>query len=165
MTSTKKVLVGAVIVLIVAQLVPYPPAENPPVTQEVQTTAEVRAVLSESCFDCHSHETQWPWYSHVIPTKWFVRGHVAEGRESLNFSTWDTYPPDRAAHKLEEVVEMVEEGSMPLSSYIRMHPGADLTVEEREQILAWARSLMGPVPPEGEGGVAPGVEPTSEAGS
>jgi len=142
MTMTRKVLLALLILVVVAQLVPYPPAENPPVTQEVRTTPEVRAVLSTSCFDCHSHETQWPWYSHVIPMKWFVRGHVVEGREHLNFSTWDAYSAEQAADKLDEVAEMVEEGSMPLASYLQLHPEAELSQEQADQLRDWARGLM-----------------------
>jgi hypothetical protein len=137
-----KIIIGLTALILVAQLIPYPPAENPPVTQEVPASAEVRPVLQKACYDCHSNETGWPWYSHVIPTKGFVRQHVVEGREHLNFSTWDAYAPDEAQHNLEEVAEMVEEGAMPLASYVRMHPEADLSAEEQERIIAWARELM-----------------------
>jgi hypothetical protein len=124
--------------LLAAQLVPYPPAENPPIGQEVPATAEVRTILETSCYDCHSNETVWPWYSQVIPAKWFVRGHVVEGRQALNFSTWERYSPERAARKLEEVVEMVEEERMPQPSYLRMHPEAVLSPEEAAEIIEWA---------------------------
>ena len=126
--------------LLVAQLVPYPPADNPPIGQEVPATAEVRTILETSCYDCHSNETVWPWYSHVIPAKWFVRGHVSEGRSAVNFSTWEQNSPERAARKLEEVVEMVEDGAMPLPSYSRMHPEAVLSPEEAAKIIEWARA-------------------------
>lgn len=138
-----KIIIGVAAFVLVAQLVPYPPAENPPVTQEVPAHPEARAILQKACYDCHSNGTTWPWYSHVIPAKWFVRQHVVEGREHLNFSTWDAYSPERAAHKLEEVVEMVENRAMPLGSYVRMHPEADLTQADRDRIIAWATSLMG----------------------
>jgi len=139
----KKLILLLVVLLVIAQLVPFPPAENPPVGEEVPAPPEVRTILRTSCYDCHSNETVWPWYSNVIPTKWLVRNHVREGRGHLNFSTWEVYPPERAARRLEEVVEMVEEGEMPLGSYVRMHPGAELTSEEAARLMDWARSLRG----------------------
>ncbi|MGW8267021.1 MAG: heme-binding domain-containing protein [Longimicrobiales bacterium] len=155
----RNVVNGLAAALLIAQLVPYPPAENPPVGDEVPAPAEVRSVLRTSCYDCHSNETVWPWYSGVIPAKWLVRNHVIEGRGHLNFSTWSEYPPERAARKLEEVVEMVEEGEMPVGSYVWLHGDAALSADEAALILDWARGLrasgnQGP----GEGGGEPGRE-------
>jgi hypothetical protein len=138
-------------VLLIAQIVPFPAAENPPVGQEVPAPDGVRAILRTSCYDCHSNDTVWPWYSRVIPSKWFVRQHVAEGRRHLNFSTWGEYSPDRAARKLDEVVEMVEDGVMPLKSYLRMHGDAVLSAEDAAAMVEWARELAG-VDEEGRGG-------------
>jgi len=153
----KKLILLLVVLLVIAQLVPYPPAENPPPGEEVPAPAEVRTILRTSCYDCHSNETVWPWYSNVIPTKWLVRNHVREGRGHLNFSSWEVYPPERAARKLEEVVEMVEGGEMPLQSYERMHPGAELTSEEAARLMDWARSLR-----ESSGGGEAGERGTGE---
>jgi hypothetical protein len=127
--------------ILIAQLVPYPPAENPPIGVEVHAPAQVMSILRTSCYDCHSNETVWPWYSHVIPAKWFVRNHVVEGREHLNFSTWDSYSPERADHKLEEVMEYVEEERMPLESYVRLHGDAALDEDQRQIIVAWALGM------------------------
>jgi hypothetical protein len=153
LTSTKKgamkknlgrnLLIGFAAALLITQLVPYPPAENPPVGEEVPAPPEVRSVLRTSCYDCHSNETVWPWYSGVIPGKWLVRGHVVEGRGQLNFSTWGEYPPERAARKLEEVVEMVEEGEMPVASYVWLHGDAALSQQEAALLIEWARGLRG----------------------
>lgn len=141
MTPRRMIPVALAALLLVAQAIPIPPAENPPVGQELQAPAEVMTVLRTSCYDCHSNETVWPWYSHVIPSKWFVRQHVVEGRGHLNFSTWGEYPARRAAHKLEEVVELVEEGEMPLASYLWLHAEAGLSEEDADRIIDWARSL------------------------
>jgi hypothetical protein len=143
MKRRTKVLGAVAALLIVAQGIPYPPAQNPPVTEEVEAPEAVRVLLRKSCYDCHSNETVWPWYSRVIPAKWFVRHHVMEGREQLNFSTWAGYSEERADRKLEEVMEYVEEGWMPMQSYLRLHPEARLTSEEKDRIVAWAESLMG----------------------
>ena len=158
MKTGRKLLVALIVLLVIAQLAPYPPAENPPLGQEVPAPPEVRTILRVSCYDCHSNETVWPWYSNVIPAKWFVRGHVVEGRGHLNFSTWEQYPPQGAARKLEEVVEMVQEGKMPLPSYLRMHSDAALSPEGQTRIIDWARALGGTIE-ESAGGVGDEAEP------
>ena len=150
-TPGARIFLAVAAVLLIAQFVPFPPAENPPLGQEVPATPEVRAKLRTSCYDCHSNETTWPWYSRVIPTKWLVRQHVVEGRGQLNFSTWGQYSQERAARKLEEVVEMVEEGAMPLRPYVWMHGEAALSGAEAAMILEWARALRG-ANEEGRGG-------------
>lgn len=133
------------IVIILAQFV-RPDRTNPPVDSakavEAQLTvpADVEQLLTNACYDCHSHETRWPWYAHVAPTSWLVVKDVNEGRRHLNFSTWADYPPDRADHKLEEVVEMVESGEMPLGVYVPLHPEADLSDAERQTIVDWAKT-------------------------
>ena len=135
------VLISCIGGLVIAQVAPIPPAENPPVGQEVPANVEVRGILRTSCYDCHSNETNWPWYSHVVPSKWFVRKHVVEGRRQLNFSTWGQYSPERAANKMEEVVERIEEGAMPMSSYLRLHGEAVLSKAQQQALLDWARGL------------------------
>ncbi|MFS8636979.1 MAG: heme-binding domain-containing protein [Gemmatimonadota bacterium] len=129
-------------VFVVIQFVPYGSAENPPVEEEVYATPEVRDVLRRACYDCHSNETRWPWYARVAPVKWLVRYDVAKGRDDLNFSTWNRYSPERQAHKLEEVVETVTDGSMPPRIYLPLHPDARLTNEEVELLRAWALEQM-----------------------
>ena len=154
----RKLLFAVVLLLVVAQVVPFPPADNPPLGEEVPAPPEVRTILRVSCYDCHSNETVWPWYSHVIPTKWFVRGHVMEGREHLNFSTWEEYTPERASRRLENVVEMVQDGKMPLPSYLRLHSSAALSPEDQSRIIEWARDL-GRTIQETQGGVGDDGEP------
>lgn len=158
--TVRTLLISLAVAVVIAQLVPLPPAENPPVGQEVPAPPEVRTILKASCYDCHSNETVWPWYSRVIPTKWLVRGNVVEGRGHMNFSTWGEYPPDRAARRLENVVEVVEDGKMPPSSYLWLHGDAALSEEAAARIIEWARDLRGGSPstetgPVGEGAGIP----------
>jgi hypothetical protein len=84
------VLLAIVLLLVVIQFVPVD-RSNPPVTSEVPASPEARAVLRRACYDCHSNETVWPWYSKVAPVSWLVARDVHKGREELNFSTWDRY--------------------------------------------------------------------------
>jgi len=138
------VLLALVVLLVAGQLIPYPPAENSPLGQEVPAPPEVRRILQNSCYDCHSTQTDWPWYSSVVPAKWFVRWHVNEGRAHLNLTAWSDYSPQRASRKLDEVVEMIQDGKMPLRSYLWMHGNAALSQADAERLIAWARDLGGP---------------------
>lgn len=141
MTKIRKVLrwflLGIGMALVVMQFVRVE-RTNPPVESEVPAPANVHAVLKRACYDCHSNETVWPWYSHVAPASWLVAHDVHEARKHLNFSTWNRYEPKRQARKLNEVWEEVEEGEMPLWYYLPLHRDAVLSAEDRELLRAWA---------------------------
>jgi hypothetical protein len=118
-----------------AQLVPVP-RTNPPVRSEpAWDSAETRALAERSCFDCHSNETAWPWYSRVAPVAWLVARDVQQGREELNFSDWGGVSQDDDEDLAEEVREVLEEGEMPLPNYLLLHPEARLTDLERQQLI------------------------------
>jgi len=110
---------------------------NPPVTGEISAPDPVLEVLRGSCYDCHSNETVWPWYSRVAPVSWRIADHVREAREHLNFSEWQGLPQEDRDHALEEIWEEVEKGAMPLSDYLRMHPESVLTDPQRETLRRW----------------------------
>jgi len=101
---------------------------------------EVKDILVSTCYDCHSYESKFPWYANVAPVSWWINGHIHEGREHLNFSEWANYDHEKAAHKLEEMVEEVEEGKMPLESYTWMHHEAKLTEEQRQKLIDWVKA-------------------------
>jgi hypothetical protein len=125
------------VALVAIQLVPVE-RSNPPVGTEVPATPEARAVLRRACYDCHSHETVWPWYSRVAPISWLVAHDVHEGREELNFSTWERYATKRRVKKLKESWEEVEEGEMPPWFYLAAHRDAVLSAEDRVVLRRWA---------------------------
>ncbi|BCW97818.1 MAG: hypothetical protein KatS3mg024_0645 [Armatimonadota bacterium] len=109
---------------------------NPPVTAAFAGPPEVKAVLERSCYDCHSNETRWPWYSRVAPVSWMVSRHVREGREHLNFSQWD--PRKEGGEAAKEIWEEVDKGRMPLRSYLLAHPSARLSQADRDVLRKWA---------------------------
>lgn len=133
----KLTLAGAAAFLLVAQLVPVD-RTNPPVESEVNAPLEVIAVLRKACYDCHSNETVWPWYSGVAPVSWLAAKDVREGREEINYSTWGRYTAEERAEKREETWHEVEEREMPLSFYLLMHPKARLSGADQEVLRAWA---------------------------
>jgi hypothetical protein len=148
MKRTLKILIIALVLGFAALQLLRPSFSNPPITpgnpvEETMTVpSDVQMLLSRSCNDCHSNKTQYPWYSQISPVSWFLAGHIEDGRRELNFSEWGAYSQDRRMRKLEEICEMVEDGSMPLPSYLWVHPDAALGVEERRAICEWSRSAM-----------------------
>jgi hypothetical protein len=133
----KKIALGVVVALGLAQLVPLP-RTNPPVSQEVPAPPQVREILRRSCYDCHSNESRWPWYAYVAPVSWLVVYDVHHAREHVNFSTWDAYSAKKQADKLEDAWEEVEDGEMPLWIYLPLHPQARLSDADRRLLRSWA---------------------------
>jgi len=131
------VLLGLLVIGAAIQFVPVD-RSNPPVGTEVPAPANVRAVLRRACYDCHSNETVWPWYSKVAPVSWLVADDVHDGREHLNFSTWDRYTPEQQIKKLKQSWEQVEKGEMPLWIYMPTHRDAVLSMEDKAILCEWA---------------------------
>jgi len=133
-----KLGLGLVGVLALSQAI-RPDHTNPAGTGEIQAPADVAKVLQRACYDCHSNQTTWPWYSQIAPVSWLVARDVNEGRRHLNFSVWDSYEPAKKAKKLEHVASEVKEGEMPMAIYVPMHPEAKLTEADRALLIAWAQ--------------------------
>lgn len=120
-----------------------PARTNPPVdpSQTIesnsQMTPEVASILDRSCRDCHSNKTAWPWYTNVTPINWWLTNHVNDGRHDLNFSEWAKLPPDRRERKLRQVCDEVQDGNMPLSSYLPVHPAARLSDQDKKTLCDW----------------------------
>lgn len=120
------------------------PARTNPAVDESQTifartqmTPEVAAILNRSCNDCHSNKTVWPWYTNVAPVSWWLTNHVNEGRQNLNYSEWGRLNTDRQDRKLRQICDEVEDGVMPLSSYLPMHPQARLSDGDKKTLCDW----------------------------
>ncbi|GMV04592.1 MAG: hypothetical protein AMXMBFR53_08720 [Gemmatimonadota bacterium] len=141
MKKPLKIALGTTVgLLVVAQFIPVD-RSNPPVSAAlVPPAGQVGDIMRAACNDCHTHETVWPWYSRVAPVSLLVADHVVEGREHLNFSTWGEQTAKRRDHKLEEFIEMVEDGAMPLRSYTLAHPEARLSDSDRQLLIEWARA-------------------------
>jgi mono/diheme cytochrome c family protein len=133
MTKTKKIVFGSLGFLVLIQLVPYGRAHtNPPVVQEPAWDAPAtRALVERACFDCHSNQTRWPWYSNVAPTSWLVQNDVDNGRRHLNFSEFQN--PQRHA---KDAAEQVRTKEMPLFYYVPLHPPSKLTDAERAALVS-----------------------------
>lgn len=138
-TRWRRVLL--VLGLAVAVAIQFVPTRrsNPPAGASLSAPPEVTALLRRACFDCHSHETRWPWYSYVAPLSWWIARHVERGRGDLNFSQWPAMDPEAEAWALRDIEEQITQRKMPLGSYTRMHREARLDDHERDVLLRWAR--------------------------
>jgi hypothetical protein len=109
---------------------------NPPVASDLDAPIEVKTILKRSCYDCHSNEVNWPWYSYVAPVSWLVVHDVKEGREELNFSEWGKHSGNSEMKK--EIIEEIAEGEMPLPIYLIAHPKASISEQEFAVLKQWA---------------------------
>ena len=112
---------------------------NPPEREPAMAPPEVHMILRRSCYDCHSNETRWPWYSRIAHGSFLISRDVTEGRRELNLSTWSQYDARRKARKLREIGEQVEKGKMPQWYYVLLHPDARLSAADRQLLLEWSR--------------------------
>jgi hypothetical protein len=111
------------------------------ISKKYTVPANISSVLEKACYDCHSNNTVYPWYANVQPVGFWLDDHVNEGKGELNFDEFLTYPPKKARHKMEEVVDQVKEGEMPLDSYTWIHKNSILTQEEKSELTAWADNI------------------------
>jgi len=141
----KNILVGFGIVIVLLQFVQ--PTRNlgfaegsEDISKSVIVPEEVKNILQKSCNDCHSNVTVYPWYTNIQPLGMWIQHHVDEGKQELNFSTFNLYSPKKKAHKMEELIEMVESNEMPLSSYTLIHKEAVLNEVDKAVLLQWAKT-------------------------
>ena len=136
----KKVLTALLLVFILIQFFPIDKT-NPPINKGMdfltikKTPEKIATLIKNSCYDCHSNETKYPWYSTIQPVGWFLQNHITDGRKHLNFSTYAIYEQKKQVHKLEECIDMIENGEMPMESYIIGHSEAKLTEEEKVALV------------------------------
>jgi hypothetical protein len=140
--TLKWAAIGIPVALLVAQLIPID-RSNPPVQTLVPVSADLEGVLRRSCFDCHSNESVWPWYSRVAPVSWLLKHDVGEGREHVNYSEWNQYSAEQRAKMIHESWEEVESDEMPPWIYLLMHRDARLSDADKELIRGWAAAEGG----------------------
>lgn len=102
---------------------------------------DVKNIMAKACNDCHSNNTRYPWYSYIQPVHWWLNGHIKNGKKAINFDEYTNRSLRYQFHKMEEVEEMVEDGKMPLKSYLWIHKDAKLTPAEKEKIHAWTHAV------------------------
>lgn len=144
--SLKRILFYLLIILVALQFIPVDrslPSSDPKndFFAANNTPAAEMQLIKNACYDCHSNTTRYPWYSYISPVSLYIQGHVDHGRDELNFSLWDGYSDRRKARKLEECVEMIQEGEMPLWSHRLIHKESRLNNVEKDQLVMYFKSL------------------------
>lgn len=142
MTLKKKIILGLAVILIGIQV--FQPLRN----QSDEVTAShiervyavpqnVKAILTQSCYDCHSNNTRYPWYSRIQPGAWYMARHIKKGKEELNFSTFGEYSARKQRNKFRAMAGQVKDGEMPLSSYTLIHRNAVLSQDDKQVLINW----------------------------
>jgi len=144
MIRIKKVLLATGIVFIAIQFIQ--PAKNissqvsaTDISKTIPVPDNVQAILKNACYDCHSNNTNYPWYAYIQPAGWLLSSHIAEAKGKLNFNEFGNLSVRRQISKLDGIANSIKDDIMPLSSYKMMHKNARLSTNEKELLIKWAR--------------------------
>lgn len=142
----KKIFIGLLVVLVIIQFIQ--PTKNKSTTSQpndigvtMNVPDDVSIVLRKACYDCHSNNTNYPWYASIQPFSWWLNHHIDEGKDELNFSEFGAYKMKRKIKKFNEIAGEVTDGEMPLESYTWIHKDAKLTKEEASALINWANLM------------------------
>ncbi|MGV6829323.1 MAG: heme-binding domain-containing protein [Flavobacteriales bacterium] len=143
----KKILIVVLILFILLQFVPSKKPvieyDNPNDLLKTQVVDQkIAKLLKNACYDCHSNESNIPWYGTIAPSKWLVYHDINEAREELNFSIWNTYKKSKKANLLDDISSEIEENEMPLKKYVWLHHKAKLSKQEKEALIQWAETSL-----------------------
>ena len=146
MKKKLKWIFGAAIVIFLLLQLANPARTNPPVVADMMATnappPQVADLFHAACYDCHSHETKWPWYSHVAPVSWLVGSDVKDGRHHLDLSNWPFAHPDWQVRRLENMSDEIHSGDMPPWQYTLIHTDARLTDSQRKEMTDWLNARV-----------------------
>lgn len=142
-----RILIGLLAIFLLAQFIPRPEKNDGVIngdgfignSHSINTDAD--KILQNSCFDCHSNNTRYPWYASIQPVAWWLGDHIKDGKKHLNFSEFTKMPLARQFHKLEEVEDEVSAGEMPLESYTVIHRSSILSADQKETIVNWSKAV------------------------
>ncbi|MFP5041462.1 heme-binding domain-containing protein [Parasediminibacterium sp. JCM 36343] len=102
---------------------------------------DVQQILVKTCYDCHSNTTRYPWYNNIQPVAWWLHNHIKEGKRHLNFDEFTTYRIARQYKTLDECIDEVKGGDMPLGSYTLIHKDAIITDNEKQVFFTWCNTV------------------------
>lgn len=143
----KKILFIGLIIFLLMQL--YQPARNESFEQDITANftkvynvpKNVEAIVRTSCYDCHSNNTNYPWYSNIQPVRFFMEHHIKEAKEDLNFDEWGKYSKRKQENKLDRIVKQIKSDEMPLASYTLIHKNARLTTVQKKEVMDWISKI------------------------
>ena len=146
MRLVKRIMVVIVSVLVLIQFI-RPKRNSAPglsptdISTKLEFPQEVQTILQNSCYDCHSDNTRYPWYAEVQPVGWLLSDDIQDGKKELNFSQFGSYTVRRQYIKLNNIIDQIKEEKMPLPKYLFIHTDARLSQEQRDIIIAWAKAV------------------------
>ena len=146
MKNVKIIIIILLVAIVVIQFIPVDrnQSDNVPKTDFMlvnDVPSDIKNKLQVSCYDCHSNNTQYPWYNKVQPVAWFLEGHIKEGKAELNFNEWDSLSNRRKKSKLSSIIKQIESGEMPLTSYTLIHKEAIFSEEETRKVVKYMENL------------------------
>lgn len=143
----KKIMLALLVALIIIQFI-HPKKNKAEGSQpnyignNFTVPADVKTILEKACNDCHSNNSNYPWYANLQPVHWWMEKHIKDGKKHLNYDEYTNRPLRYQYHKMEETIEMIKEGEMPLNSYTWTHKDAKLSEQEKTKLISWAESVM-----------------------
>ena len=146
MKRIKMMMLILLIVVIAIQFIQPVPNKNGQVletdiTKVVEVPKDIQGILKTSCYDCHSNNTDYPWYSKLQPGGWWMASHIKKGKEELNLSEFGSYSNRRQQSKLKSIINAIDDGTMPISSYTLIHKNAILSDGDKTRLKRWASSI------------------------
>lgn len=141
----KNILLGFVLIFLLIQIIQparnidYGQVPSTDISKVYKLPENVQSVLRNSCYDCHSNSTHYPFYSYIQPLSYYLEKHIKKGKEELNFNEWGSYSRRKQTNKLESIVNQIQQKKMPLTSYTYLHPEAKLSEKQLEEIVHWIR--------------------------
>lgn len=147
MRVLKKISIALLIVFIGIQFIPTTRNQSSDIqvtdiVKSFQVPEKIEKIFKTSCYDCHSNNTNYPWYNKMQPVAWFLEDHIKEGKSELNFSEFGAYSKRRQKSKFKSIASQIEDGEMPLSSYTMLHQDAKLSSNDKEEVLAWIDRMI-----------------------
>jgi hypothetical protein len=112
------------------------------ISKKFPMPADVKMILDKACMDCHSNNTRYPWYNNIQPVAWWLNNHVIDGKKELNFDEYTNRRPRFQYRRMEQTIDLIKKGEMPLDSYTWTHKDAILSEEEKAKLFDWAQSVM-----------------------
>jgi hypothetical protein len=112
------------------------------ISKKFQVSTDVKIILDKACMDCHSNNTRYPWYNNIQPVAWWLNDHIIDGKKELNFDEYINKRPRFQYRRMEQTIDLVKKGEMPLDSYTWIHKDAILSEEEKTKLFDWAQSVM-----------------------
>lgn len=142
MKVLKKISIALLIAFIGIQFIPTTQNQSSDIQEtdivkNFHAPEKIENIFKTSCYDCHSNNTNYPWYNKIQPLAWFLEDHIKEGKSELNFSEFGSYSKRRQKSKFKSIASQIEDGEMPLSSYTLLHQDAKLSSNDKEEVLAW----------------------------